>query len=137
MSLRVYTPLREERVTHHPAAALGASRSTVFSLFAEQAARTVTASPCRISSTNSPIVNWMRKLLPRRSHAATTRIIGAQFLNGFGSTENGLPPATADLIPSGAMPETFSKRLRSLCELRLLDSDGRESLEQLALEASP
>ncbi|MEM7423992.1 MAG: AMP-binding protein, partial [Pseudomonadota bacterium] len=41
----------------------------------------------------------MPDLVPPRQLAAVTRLLGAPYLNSFGATETGLPPATGALIP--------------------------------------
>ena len=69
----------------------------------------------------------MADLTPRRHIAGATRRLGAPFLNSFGSTETGIPPASAALIPAGEAPASLSKRQNSLCEARLVDADGKDA----------
>ncbi len=71
-------------------------------------------------------VGAMADLVPRELVARLSGLTDAPFLNSFGSTETGLPPASAALIPPGAWPTSLSKRKSSLCELRLVDPDDRE-----------
>jgi len=68
----------------------------------------------------------MADLVPTALIAELSGLLGAPYLNSFGSTETGLPPASAVLIPPGAVPSTLSKRQSALCDLRLLDTDGRD-----------
>lgn len=71
-------------------------------------------------------VGAMADLVPLELIAELTTLTGAPYLNSFGSTETGLPPASAMLIPPGERPASLSKRKSSLCELRLVDPDDRE-----------
>jgi acyl-CoA synthetase (AMP-forming)/AMP-acid ligase II len=71
-------------------------------------------------------VGAMADLVPRHLIAALSRLTNAPYLNSFGSTETGLPPASSYLIPPGAVPDGLSKRKSAMCDLRLLDADGNE-----------
>ncbi|HRP79768.1 MAG TPA: class I adenylate-forming enzyme family protein [Aquamicrobium sp.] len=71
-------------------------------------------------------VGAMADLVPHHLIAELSRLTGAPYLNSFGSTETGLPPASAVLIPPGTVPETLSKRRSAFCDLRLVDADGNE-----------
>jgi acyl-CoA synthetase (AMP-forming)/AMP-acid ligase II len=71
-------------------------------------------------------VGAMADLVPKQLIAELSSLTGAPYLNSFGSTETGLPPATASLIPPGTVPESLSKRKSSLCDLRLVDPDGND-----------
>lgn len=71
-------------------------------------------------------VGAMIDLVPLKLVAELTSLTGAPYLNSFGSTETGLPPASASLIPPGTIPDRLSKRKSSLCDLRLLAPDGTE-----------
>lgn len=68
-------------------------------------------------------VGAMADLVPRHEIAEVTRLLNAPYLDSFGSTETGLPPASAHLIAPGSTPETLGKRQSSLCALRLVDTD--------------
>ena len=72
------------------------------------------------------VVGCMADLVPGELIARTTQALRAPFLNSFGATETGMPPASADVIPVGAVPERLGKRLSSLCETRLVDAAGRD-----------
>lgn len=71
-------------------------------------------------------VGCMADLVPSATIAAITRALGAPYLNSFGATETGMPPLSADLIPVGATPDAFPKRLSMMVDLRLLDAAGNE-----------
>ncbi len=72
------------------------------------------------------MVGAMADLVPRHQLAELTRLLGAPYLNTFGSTETGLPPASASLLAAGVVPASLAKRQSALCRLRLVDADGRE-----------
>lgn len=64
----------------------------------------------------------MADLVPSKSIAEITGLLQAPYLNSFGSTETGLPPATRGLIPVGEKPTRLSKQQSAFCEVRLVDS---------------
>lgn len=66
----------------------------------------------------------MADLVPPHQIAEITTFLDAPYLNSFGSTETGLPPATRAVIPIGITPETLSKQISAFCEVRLLGKDG-------------
>jgi fatty-acyl-CoA synthase len=68
----------------------------------------------------------MADLVPRHQIAQATRLLDAPYLNSFGSTETGIPPASAATIPIGEAPESLSKRQNSYCEIRLVDDDDND-----------
>jgi acyl-CoA synthetase (AMP-forming)/AMP-acid ligase II len=68
----------------------------------------------------------MADLVPPHAIAAATDLIKAPYLNSFGSTETGLPPATRDLIPIGVAPTRLSKRQNAFCEVKLVDPGDNE-----------
>lgn len=68
----------------------------------------------------------MADLVPPRQLAEVTRRLGCPYLNSFGATETGLPPATRARIPAGEAPENLAKRASAFCEFRLTDAEGRE-----------
>jgi acyl-CoA synthetase (AMP-forming)/AMP-acid ligase II len=68
----------------------------------------------------------MADLVPAHAIAAATELLQAPYLNSFGSTETGLPPATRALIPIGEMPMRLSKRQNAFCEVKLVDPDDNE-----------
>ena len=71
-------------------------------------------------------IGAMADLVPRQEVADLTELMGAPYLNSFGATETGLPPASAALIPPGITDYSLSKKVNSLCEVRLIDADGKE-----------
>lgn len=71
-------------------------------------------------------VRWvgvMADLVPREQIAAVTRTFQAPYLNTFGSTETGLPPASRSVIPVGVVPKSLDKKINSFCEIKLVDAD--------------
>ncbi len=71
-------------------------------------------------------IGAMADLVPPHQLAELTSLLEAPYLNTFGATETGLPPATADLIPIGVAPTDLAKRQSGFCEVRLVDPDDRE-----------
>jgi len=72
------------------------------------------------------VVGCMADLIPAAQIAEVTTALNALFVNSFGSTETGLPPATGHLIPVGEVPTDLSKKISSLCEFRLVDEDDND-----------
>ncbi len=68
----------------------------------------------------------MADLVPAHQIAEITTLLGAPYLNSFGSTETGIPPASGNLIPAGEVPARLSKRQNAFCEIRLVDAEDRE-----------
>ena len=94
---------------------------------------TIDALLARLEETNTQVlgikvVGAMADLVPAVQIAELTRTVNAPFLNSFGATETGLPPATSHLIPIGEVPTDLAKRLSSLCEFRLVDSEDNDVL---------
>ena len=84
-----------------------------------------------IKRVNRPIRNVrvcgvMADLIPRHQILELTALLDAPFVNTFGSTETGSPPASASLLPVGSLPEKLSKQQSRYCEVRLVDGDDRE-----------
>ena len=71
-------------------------------------------------------VGAMADLVPHHLIAELSRLAGAPYLNSFGSTETGLPPASSCLLSPGEIPASLSKRKSAFCDLRLVDPDGNE-----------
>ena len=68
-----------------------------------------------------------RERLGRREQIAeVTRLLGAPYINSFGATETGYPPASLATIPVGVVPTSLDKQQSSLCRIRLVDADDRE-----------
>ncbi len=72
------------------------------------------------------MVGAMADLVPLQQMAQLTSLLNAPYLNSFGSTETGLPPASASMIAPGDMPTSLAKRQTSWCQVRLVDPDDRE-----------
>jgi len=68
-------------------------------------------------------VGAMADLVPSQTIAEITRLTNSPFLNSFGSTETGLPPATNSTFAIGAIPSDFSKKVNTMCEIRLVDPE--------------
>ena len=72
------------------------------------------------------MVGAMPDLVPRQQLKEITELLGAPYLNTFGSTETGIPPATANFVPVGTAPDRLSKVQNRFCEIRLVDADDRD-----------
>jgi fatty-acyl-CoA synthase len=68
----------------------------------------------------------MADLVPAHQIAEVTTLLGAPYLNSFGSTETGVPPASGNRIPVGEVPLRLSKRQNTFCEIRLVDAEDRD-----------
>ncbi len=68
----------------------------------------------------------MADLVPPQQVAEITRLLDAPYVNTFGSTETGIPPASSSLIPIGEAPTRLSKTQTGFCEVRLVDEEGRD-----------
>lgn len=69
----------------------------------------------------------MADLVPPHVVAEVTELLQAPYLNSFGSTETGLPPASRGLIPIGTTPTALSKQQSGFCEIKLVDSNDNEA----------
>jgi acyl-CoA synthetase (AMP-forming)/AMP-acid ligase II len=68
----------------------------------------------------------MADLVPPHAIAEVTELLRAPYLNSFGSTETGLPPATRSLIAPGEIPERLSKQQSAFCQIKLVDPSDQE-----------
>ena len=68
----------------------------------------------------------MADLVPREEIAAATKALFAPYVNSFGATETGLPPATANTIEIGMVPQRLPKKQSAFVELRLVDAEDRD-----------
>lgn len=68
----------------------------------------------------------MADLVAPSTIAKASAALNAPYLNSFGSTETGLPPATRSLIPPGVIPTSLSKTQSAFCEVRLIDAEDDE-----------
>jgi len=68
----------------------------------------------------------MADLVPAAEVAEITTLLNAPYMNTFGSTETGNPPASAGVIPVGVAPESLSKIQSAYCEVRLVDPDDND-----------
>lgn len=72
-------------------------------------------------------IGAMADLVPRHQLARITELLGAPYMNTFGSTETGTPPGTAASIPVGVAPEgSLAKDQTNFCEIRLVDENGQD-----------
>ena len=68
----------------------------------------------------------MADLVPPHQISEITTLLNAPYLNSFGSTETGLPPATRTTIPISVAPQTLSKQISAFCEIRLVDETDQD-----------
>ena len=68
----------------------------------------------------------MADLVPPHAIAEVTELLQAPYLNSFGSTETGLPPATRALIAVGEIPPRLSKQQSAFCQVRLVDASDQD-----------
>ena len=80
----------------------------------------------RVKARGVRVCGAMADLVPPHTIAAVTELLQAPYLNSFGSTETGLPPATRALIAPGEIPSRLSKRQNSFCEIKLVDPSDCE-----------
>jgi acyl-CoA synthetase (AMP-forming)/AMP-acid ligase II len=80
----------------------------------------------RVKAKGVRVCGAMADLVPPHAIAAVTELLQAPYLNSFGSTETGLPPATRALIAPGEIPARLSKRQNAFCEIKLVDSNDNE-----------
>ena len=72
------------------------------------------------------LVGGMADLITPDQIGEISELFQAPYLNTFGSTETGLPPASGGLIPIGVVPESLAKRQSGYCEVRLIDLDDQD-----------
>ncbi len=80
----------------------------------------------RITPKGVRICGAMADLVPAHQIARITELLGAPYLNTFGSTETGAPPASANLLAVGQVPTRLSKQQNHFCEIRLVDAEDRD-----------
>jgi fatty-acyl-CoA synthase len=68
----------------------------------------------------------MADLVPAHQIAEVTQLLGAPYVNSFGSTETGVPPLSAHRIPVGEVPQSLAKRPNSFCHFRLVDPEDND-----------
>jgi fatty-acyl-CoA synthase len=68
----------------------------------------------------------MADLIPREQLAEVTRLTGTPFLNSFGSTETGMPPASKGVVGIGETPARMPKVQSSGCRIRLVDEHDHD-----------
>jgi len=70
------------------------------------------------------IIGAMLDLVPRALAIDLATLSGTPYLNSFGSTETGLPPASARRMSTEDLLGPISKWPNSLVDIRLVDSEG-------------
>lgn len=70
------------------------------------------------------IIGAMLDLVPRALAIDLATLSGTPYLNSFGSTETGLPPASARRMSTEDLLGPISKWANSLVDIRLVDSEG-------------
>lgn len=80
----------------------------------------------RTKVTGVRVCGAMADLVAPHAIAEVTQLLGAPYLNSFGSTETGLPPATRALIAPGDIPASLSKRQNAFCQIKLVDTSDNE-----------
>jgi fatty-acyl-CoA synthase len=78
----------------------------------------------------------MADLVPAHQIAEVTSLLGAPYVNSFGSTETGMAPCSAGLISVGEVPSDLAKTQTAFCELRLVNAEDRDVAEGAAGEAA-
>ncbi|WP_169747431.1 class I adenylate-forming enzyme family protein [Belnapia moabensis] len=78
----------------------------------------------------------MADLVPAHQIAEVTALLGAPYVNSFGSTETGMAPCSIGLVPIGVVPSDLAKTQTSFCELRLVDAEDGDVAEGEAGEAA-
>ncbi|HVO89224.1 MAG TPA: AMP-binding protein [Casimicrobiaceae bacterium] len=71
-------------------------------------------------------IGAMADLVPPQQIAEITALLQAPYANTFGSTETGIPPASAGLLAVGQIPASLAKTVNALCEIRLVDAEDRD-----------
>tara|TARA_B100001245_G_C22889915_1_gene428492 strand:- start:13 stop:1557 length:1545 start_codon:yes stop_codon:yes gene_type:complete len=71
-------------------------------------------------------IGAMADLVAMHHITQATTVLNAPYVNSFGATETGLPPASAGLIPIGSDSIDLAKRQSSLCEIRLVDVNDED-----------
>lgn len=66
----------------------------------------------------------MADLFAPQQIADLTSVLGVPFTNTFGSTETGMPPASAGRLATGEIPTDLGKTESLLCEVSLVDDSG-------------
>jgi len=78
----------------------------------------------KIEVNSIKVMGAMADLVPKKQITEITKILRTPYLNSFGSTETGMPPASAGLIPIGSKLFNLSKSQSSFCEVKLQDEKG-------------
>ncbi len=80
----------------------------------------------RVTPRGVRVCGAMADLVSPHAIGEVTKLLHAPYLNSFGSTETGLPPATRALIAPGDVPTKLSKRQNAFCEVKLVDPDDND-----------
>ena len=69
------------------------------------------------------VAGCMANLVPPQQIAEISALLGAPFLNSFGSTETGILPASGSKIPPGEAPSSLRKLTNGFCDIRIVNDD--------------
>ncbi len=71
-------------------------------------------------------VGAMADLVPRHQIAEVTELLQAPYVNSFGSTETGLPPASKGSVGVGEVAQRLPKTQNAYCLIRLVDENDED-----------
>jgi len=71
-------------------------------------------------------IGAMADLVPFAQIRAVCAVLQAPWANTFGSSETGIPPLSLNVIAPDQAPARLSKRLNSLCQIKLVDANDGE-----------
>ncbi|MGO9772410.1 MAG: class I adenylate-forming enzyme family protein [Roseiarcus sp.] len=69
------------------------------------------------------VAGCMANLVPPEQIAEISAMLGAPFLNSFGSTETGILPASGSQLTPGELPTSFRKLPTGFADIRIVDDD--------------
>lgn len=69
------------------------------------------------------VAGCMANLVPPEQIAEVTKLLGAPFLNSFGSTETGILPASGSQLAPSGIPTSFRKLPTNFADIRIVDDE--------------
>ncbi len=78
----------------------------------------------KLSIKGIKVMGAMADLVPKKQIKEITYLLKTPYLNSFGSTETGMPPASAGLIPINKQRFGLSKIQSSFCQVKLENEKG-------------